>query len=269
MVRSKREMFLKRAKKKTAELLASRDVFLGKMSKSVDDINDSINVLTEKLEDLYAVYFPELKIKDREKFVLVAVKFDKSSPDAKFLSKIVGSALSNEIINKSKSSMGADLSEEDIEAVRTLAERIESLYKLKEEYESYIEKLSGEICPNISAVAGSAVASKLIAHAGSLEKLAMMPASTIQVIGAEKALFKHLRNKKIKPPKHGIIFQHTKISTSPKRVRGKIARALATKIATAAKADAFTKNFIGEKLKSDFEKRYNEIMENYKKGSNK
>ena len=109
-------------------------------------------------------------------------------------------------------------------------------------------------------VVGAKVTGKLVAAAGGLGKLALMPASTVQVIGAEKALFKHLRNKSIAPPKHGIIFQHAAISTAPKKVRGKIARALATKITLAAKADVYTKRFIGPEVKDKFEKRLNDIL---------
>jgi len=99
----------------------------------------------------------------------------------------------------------------------------------------------------------------LIAQAGGLSKLASFPSSTVQVIGAEKALFKHLRSGS-PPPKHGLIFQHVLISTSPKHARGKIARALAAKIAIAAKADAYSHNFIAEKLKEQFEARAKDIL---------
>jgi nucleolar protein 56 len=112
----------------------------------------------------------------------------------------------------------------------------------------------------MSEVAGPEIAAKLIAHVGSLKRLAFLPSSTIQVLGAEKALFKHLKNRRIAPPKHGIIFQHAKISNSPKEVRGKIARALANKLALAARADAFSKNFIAKQLKDDFEARCKEIL---------
>ena len=91
----------------------------------------------------------------------------------------------------------------------------------------------------------------------------MLPASTIQVLGAEKALFKHLKNRRISPPKHGIIFQNPRIAGSPKAVRGKIARALANKLALASKADAITKRYMGDELLKDFEERYNEIMKAY------
>ena len=167
-----------------------------------------------------------------------------------------------ELVSKS---LGADINDNDLEKCKSLAKEIVNLDNLISEYEKYQEELCQEICPNISTVAGAAIAAKLISHVGSLSKLSLLPASTIQVLGAEKALFKHLKNKRIDPPKHGIIFQHVYISSSPKVVRGKIARALANKITLAAKADAFTKRFIAEDLKKDLEKRYNEVMEQYKK----
>jgi nucleolar protein 56 len=100
---------------------------------------------------------------------------------------------------------------------------------------------------------------------GSLSRLAFLPASAVQVLGAEKALFKHLRNKNIPSPKHGIIFQHARISSSPKSVRGKIARALANKLSLAAKADAFSKRRISPGLKADFDARFAQIMAEYER----
>lgn len=98
--------------------------------------------------------------------------------------------------------------------------------------------------------------------AGGLKELAMMPASTIQVLGAEKALFRHLRTG-AKPPKHGVIFQYPAINRSPWWQRGKIARALAGKLAIAARVDYFSGEYIGEELKKELEQRIQEIKEKY------
>jgi nucleolar protein 56 len=102
-----------------------------------------------------------------------------------------------------------------------------------------------------------------VAQAGGLHRLSFFPASTIQVLGAEKALFKHLRSGS-KPPKHGLIFQHSSIGMSPKKVRGKIARALAAKLTIASKADAISHNFIAEKLKASFEAHTKRILASQK-----
>jgi len=261
----KRERFIRKARESVQEALKSRDMLLGGSAKSIETIERVINQLTEKLEEWYAVYFPEFKPpEDRKKFVEAVIVIDRKNIDRKALAAIIGEKAAALAEERARNSLGAELDSRDIKQMKALAESIISLYKLKEEYERYQNVLAQEVCPNISEVAGPEIAAKLIAHVGSLRKLSIMPASTIQVLGAEKALFKHLRNKKIAPPKHGIIFQHVKISSSPKAVRGKIARALANKIALAARADAFTKHFIADELKADFEKRYKEIMESYK-----
>ena len=115
------------------------------------------------------------------------------------------------------------------------------------------------MAPNVCKIIGPNIGARLIAYAGGIEKLATMPAGTIQVLGAEKALFKHIKDG-TPPPKHGVIFQHEMINKAPKNKRGKIARLLATKLAIAAKADAFTKNYIADELKKEIEERYREIM---------
>ncbi|MEF8878987.1 MAG: hypothetical protein V5A64_01175 [Candidatus Thermoplasmatota archaeon] len=128
----------------------------------------------------------------------------------------------------------------------------------KEQLEDQIKEDMKVLAPNISDLAGALVAGRLLSQAGSLKKLASMPASTIQVLGAEKALFR-FKKKGGKPPKHGVIFQTSYINQAHKQVRGKIARVLANKIAIAAKADAFTGRNISEELKEELENRVKEI----------
>ncbi len=128
--------------------------------------------------------------------------------------------------------------------VESLNRSINDLKKLRKEIEKEIEDIMLKIAPNLSEVAGVKLGARLIEKAGSLEKLATLPASTIQVIGAEKSLFKAIsrmkKGKKARVPKHGIIFQHPFIRTLPKRKRGKMARFLASKIAIAARVDYFS-----------------------------
>jgi len=112
--------------------------------------------------------------------------------------------------------------------------------------------------PNISKIIGTLISARLISLAGGMERLATSPASTIQLLGAEKALFR-FKKEGGKPPKHGVIFQHPLINKAPRLTRGKIARALAAKIAIATKADVFTKRDISDDLKKDLEKRIKEI----------
>jgi nucleolar protein 56 len=262
----KRDRFIKKAKESVSEALKSRDMLLSGITKTLDVYDKILNMACERLEEWHSIYFPELKLEDKRKFVEVVLVLDRKEIDMKELSKLVGQTKAEEIADKARKSLGADLSREDLAECQHYAAALINMYKLRERETEYQQKFAIEICPNLAVVAGPELAAKLVSHMGSLRRLAFMPASTIQVIGAEKALFKHLKNRRVDPPKHGLIFQHPRISASPKRVRGKIARALAAKLSIAAKADAFTKRNISEKLLSDFEKRYEQIMKAYSLG---
>jgi nucleolar protein 56 len=119
-----------------------------------------------------------------------------------------------------------------------------------------------EVAPNTLKLTGSTLGARLIAATGSIDNLAKRSASTIQVLGAEKALFRSLRSGS-RPPKHGLIFQHNEVHQAPRWQRGKIARALAGKIAIAARLDAYGGEYRGPELCQDFEKRVKEIQERY------
>jgi len=121
-----------------------------------------------------------------------------------------------------------------------------------------IEVDMNSMAPNTSSVIGPLIGARLIALAGGMQKMAMMPASTVQILGAEKALFR-FKKEGGRPPKHGVIFQHPTINCAPKTERGKIARLLATKISLAIKADVFTKRDISQKLRQDIDIRLEEI----------
>ncbi|HLF23407.1 MAG TPA: hypothetical protein VI565_05740, partial [Burkholderiales bacterium] len=124
--------------------------------------------------------------------------------------------------------------------------------------ERYLEDAMPEVAPNLSALAGAALAARLIAHAGGVHELSRKSAGTIQTLGAEKAIFRHLAEGKA-PPKHGAIFVHPLVGRAPRHQRGPIARALANKLAIAARADATTHADISAKLKRDLETRVAEI----------
>jgi len=138
------------------------------------------------------------------------------------------------------------------EMMNPLLESEKQIEQSMQSFQQMIEKAVDEIAPNIGLVVGPFIGARLIAQAGGLNRLALMSSSTIQMLGAEKALFR-FKKEGGKPPKHGIIFQHAHICRSPRNIRGRIARAMAAKISLAAKADAFTKNSIGEDLRNDLD----------------
>jgi nucleolar protein 56 len=150
--------------------------------------------------------------------------------------------------------MGADLGEEDVAPFMEMASEIKDLYLLKEGEELYLEAKMKALCPNIAAVAGNLIGAKLIAYAGSLKRLAELPSSTIQLLGAEKALFRHITRKSL-PPKYGVIHEHPLIGKARKQDHGKVARLIADKISLAARVDYFHGEYMGEKLREDIEKR--------------
>ncbi len=259
----KRARFIKRSRETVMQALKSRDMLLASCTRSIEDLDKTINLLGERFEDWYGIYFPELKAEDKLQFASAALVIDRENLDEKALAGVLGQKRSSELAAASKTSLGAKLSTKDHSECLAMARMIVSMEKLRSDLEGYQKELAGELCPNMSAVGGSDIAAKLVSHVGSLNRLALLPASAVQVLGAEKALFKHLRNRRVPPPKHGIIFQHARISSSPKSVRGKIARALANQLCLAAKADAFSKRDISASLKAKFDDRYAQIMKEY------
>ena len=153
------------------------------------------------------------------------------------------------------------------EKIQPLKNTIDTIKNEMKKLEKQIDLDMHNNAPNISNIIGSLVGARLISLAGGIERLATMPSSTIQLLGAEKALFRY-KKEGGKPPKHGVIFQHPKINRNPKEMRGKIARIFASKIAIAAKADAFTKRDISKDLKDELDIRIKDIKTITKKKRN-
>ena len=254
-----REDFFKKARKKVKIAISSRDNLLIQSVSTVDELNKVSNLLFERLTEWYGMYFPEFKTGDNAKYVEGVLAIDKKNLDMQVLTAVFGTQAQS-IADKARASMGTDLSDEDLLQARSIALQVKSLWVLRNEIEAYEAKVAREMCPNLSHIAGPELAAKLVAQAGGLKRISTFPASTIQVLGAEKALFKHLKSGS-RPPKHGLIFQHALVGKSPRHVRGKIARALAAKLTIASKADAISHNFIAEKLKATFEAHVKRILD--------
>ncbi|MEM3030812.1 MAG: hypothetical protein QXH27_03700 [Candidatus Micrarchaeia archaeon] len=254
-----REELFEKARLGVKEAFVQRDRILIQTVSAIGELAKTNNLLFERLSEWFKIYFPEMRADDPEKYCALAEVIDKERFDHTKIAQLVGEGKARELEAKAKASLGIDLQNKDLEEIRLFAGRLRAHYELRRQLEAYLESLAKEVCPNLTHLLGAPLAAKLIAQAGGLIRLATLPASTVQILGAEKALFKHLRAK-ARPPKHGLLFQHPLISTSPKKQRGRIARALAAKTTIAAKADAFTKHFIAEKLKADFEARVKAIQ---------
>ncbi|MBR9677271.1 NOP58 family protein [Candidatus Woesearchaeota archaeon] len=209
------------------------DQLIIQATSTIEELDKAINVLAVKFREWYELYNPELShsVKDHKKFVELA------------------------LVDSSKSVMGAKLEKLDLQVLLSFAKNIDELFVKREKIVLYAEKKISKLMPNASIVGKPLIVAKLLVHAGSLERLALLPASTIQLFGAEKALFRHLHTK-AKPPKHGLILQHPLLASAKRADRGRVARALADKLAIAFKIDFFGGDFIGDKLLKDLEEKF-------------
>ena len=199
---------------------------------SVDDIDESISKLVERIRDWYTIYFPEMDtISNNETYI----KLIAESENREDILENFNEHFSEEI----EESIGADIEESDLAMLKSFAESIYSLQKSRKELENYIDSKMESIAPNLRDLLGSTLGAKLIAHIGSIKRLATYPASVIQIMGAEKAIFRHLKTGE-RPPKHGLIFQHPSVRGAKWWNRGKIARNLALKITLAVRKDVFS-----------------------------
>ncbi|MCD6300474.1 MAG: C/D box methylation guide ribonucleoprotein complex aNOP56 subunit [Staphylothermus sp.] len=262
------EISLELTRRKLRRAAQKRDLLAVQAIRAIDDIDKTINLYVARLREWYSLHFPELDELVREHIDYARIVYElghRTNITVENLKKLgFSEQKAKKIAEAAQKSMGADLSDFDIKYIQTLAGIILDLYKLRETLEDYIEAIMKEVAPNITALVGAKLGARLLSLAGGLENLAKLPASTIQVLGAEKALFRALRTGG-KPPKHGVIFQFPAIHRSPRWQRGKIARALAAKLAIAAKVDYFTGRFIGDKLREELEKRIEEIKKLYAK----
>ncbi|WP_229571774.1 C/D box methylation guide ribonucleoprotein complex aNOP56 subunit [Saccharolobus caldissimus] len=260
------EVSLEYTRRKLRSAAQKRDLLAIQAVRAIDDIDKTINLFSERLREWYSIHFPELDkiVDDHEEYSNIVSRFgDRNSIDKDGLKELgFNEQKINRILDAAKKSIGADISEDDLSAMRTIANTILELYNIRRNLTNYLEGVMKEVAPNVTALVGPTLGARLLSLAGSLDELAKLPASTIQVLGAEKALFRALRSGG-KPPKHGVIFQYPYIHTSPRWQRGKIARALAAKLAIAARVDAFSGRFIGDQLNEQLKKRIDEIKEKY------
>lgn len=255
-------------RRKVRKAAEKRDLFIAQAISALDDINKTLNLFASRVREWYGLHFPELDemLEEHEDYVKIVSKI--GGRDRMRVEDLVKLGFESEearkIAEAAKASMGADLTDFDLNAIRLLSDITLELFEMRRKLERYIDEAMMEVAPNIRGLVGSLLGARLIALAGGLQKLAALPASTIQVLGAEKALFRALRTGG-KPPKHGVIFQYPAIHRSPKWQRGKIARALAAKLAIAARIDAFTGEYKADELKEQLEKRIQEIKTLYAK----
>lgn len=203
---------------------------------AIDDLLHISNLLMERLREWYGSFVP-----------------DALEMDGKKLAALVGNQGDSDLEHLGILHPGA---------IKSVADTLQRTYQARDVIEGYIREWMPLVASNVTQLVGATLGARLIALAGGLEHLAMMPAGTVQLLGAETALFRHL-TEGAAPPKHGILFQHELINKSPYWQRGKIARSFAAKISIAAKADAFTRRDIAGMLQKDLTDRVATIRRRY------
>ena len=261
-----REFAMQLSSSKVTEVSQSTDLHLIQAINTLDETDKLINSISSRLREWYGLHFPELdnlidSINGYSQIVLSGTRENISKED---FEKAGFSKDKVEMLSLIKEkSRGGNISEKNFGIVQALAKQILELFELRKNIEEHVDEQMKEEAPNISVILGTAVGARVLAHAGSLKRLATMPASTIQILGAEKALFRSLKTG-ANPPKHGILFQHATVHASPSWQRGKIARAVAAKAAIAARVDVFGGG-LNETLLDKLNIRVKEIGDKYKK----
>lgn len=232
-----------------------------------EDLDKEINNYMMRLKEWYGYHFPELTahVPDPLTYVkVVQLIGNRSNTTNVQLRELVGEEAEIKVRQASDISMGTEISAQDEEFILKLTAQILELDAYRTNLEEYLRNRMMSVAPNLSNLVGEVIAAKLIAKAGSLINLAKFSASTLQIVGAEKALFKAMRSKK-QTPKYGIIYQTKMVGSANGRAKGKIARALAAKSSLCVRVDALAEEEdmeISNTAKTYLEKRLKFMEEN-------
>jgi len=242
-------------------------------------MDKDLNTFSMRLKEWFAWHFPELTkiVNDNAIYARVVnlcdARRDNLTEDIKeeLESIVLDEEKASQIIDAVKISMGMEINDNDALQIKKWAERVVDLSAFRETLSEFLKQRMTAVAPNLQALIGEIVGSKLIAHAGGLTNLSKYPASTIQILGAEKALFRALKTKG-KTPKYGLLFNSTFIGRAGAANKGKISRYLANKCAIASRIDCFSEyptSKIGESLRDQVEERLKFVASGSKPRKNK
>merc|ERR1712142_503202 len=230
----------------------------------LDQLDKDINTFCMRIREWYSYHFPELiKIVPENALYAKVVKLIKNRKEVaqdhleELEAILMDSARAQAVIDASKSSMGMDISPVDLLNIDMFASRVIGLTDYRKELSAYLQSKMALVAPNLATLIGDTVGARLISHAGSLTNLAKAPASTVQILGAEKALFRALKTRG-NTPKYGLIFHSSFIGRAGAKNKGRISRYLANKCSIASRIDAFSDestSVFGTKLKEQVEDR--------------
>ena len=251
---------------KVKESSGRLDLHIIQAVNALDEIDEIINTIGTRMREWYGLHFPELDnlIQNITTYAYI-VKNSKSRTEITkemLLATDLQEKKADIIIDFASKSKGGEITEESQSILKDISSRVIELSHLRTNLSSMIESSMEILAPNLKNMLTAVIGARLISRAGSLPRLAVLPASTIQILGAEKALFRALKTGS-SPPKHGLLFQHPLIHSAPKWQRGKIARALAAKIAIAARIDEYRHAEIDNSILENLNKRIELIQKIY------
>jgi len=219
----------------------------------LDDLDKELNNYAMRCREWYGWHFPELGkiISDHMAFAKVVKAIGmKQNAQSVDLSKILPEELEQRVKEEAEISMGTDISELDILNISQLCDQIIDMMNYRAQLHDYLKNRMNALAPNLTVLLGELIGARLISKAGSLVNLAKYPASTVQILGAEKALFRALKTKK-DTPKYGIIYHAQLIGQASARSKGKMARKLAAKVSLSTRFDALCDESIGNQIGFD------------------
>ncbi|CAL7933476.1 unnamed protein product [Xylocopa violacea] len=210
----------------------------------LDDLDKELNNYVMRCREWYGWHFPELGkiITDNIAFVkTVKVIGTRENTVNSDLSDILPEDVEEKIKEAAEVSMGTEISEDDILNIQHLCDQVIEISQYRTQLYDYLKARMMAMAPNLTVLVGELVGARLISHAGSLINLAKHPASTVQILGAEKALFRALKTKK-DTPKYGLIYHAQLVGQSSTKNKGKMSRMLAAKASLATRVDALGEN---------------------------
>jgi nucleolar protein 56 len=250
---------------KVGEISAKLDLHVIQSVNALDEIDKIVNAMGARMREWYGLHFPELDAMMQSLPAyceIVSRAGDRKNIDQAVLKDIGLQDRADDVVDAARSSKGGAITMDNLGVLQNLAEEIKHLSNTRDSLTKHLEQEMDKVAPNTKEILGATIGARMIAKVGSLDRLAMLPASTVQVIGAERALFRALKTGS-RPPKHGIIFQHPLVHSAPKWQRGKIARAIAAKVVIAARIDAY-KGVKEPSLMGKLNERIEEIRQKYK-----
>lgn len=256
-----RKMLIGKTKAQISEAYASEEFALIQAINAYLELSKQYNLINERLAEWNGIYVPELRMNNVDSLARVAIAISSGEINMDLLKSILPEEGKAESAYKRISeSMGRKMNADESTVFKSFAEYSISTQKAMVDLEAYLKLATNRILPNATYLTDEKIAAELLSKAGSMERLANFSAGTIQLLGAEKALFKHIKYGS-KPPKYGVLFKLSAVTSAPKGMKGKIARAYATKLAIAIRADYFSKRFIAEDLKKDLQESIKRMKE--------